>query len=223
MKQHHDHQHGPDHPAASRRTSAISATTSVASVTYVDSRGRGPRRRCGRHRAGRSETGSAPSPAARTRRRTPSDACSASSRPASVPHSSHDASLKSSGSPSSTARRSRAAARTTCDIAQADEERRHGDEEAGDRSGDADVEQHRACSGIGSRMRMNAPSVPVSRQRHRQKIRQRRVDVDNSGRRSSGRARGAEDRQDRRRCTRGRAASSVEPHRQAGARREVRA
>ena len=31
--------------------------------------------------------------------------------------------------------------------------------------------------GIGSRMRMNAPSVPVSGERHRQEKRQRRVDV----------------------------------------------
>ena len=75
---------------------------------------------------------------------------------------SHDDDLKSSGSPSSIAAEVRRDAR---DVRQrdADEQRRHRDDEAGDRTGDADVEQHRAWSGIGSRMRMNAPSVPVER------------------------------------------------------------
>ena len=142
-EQHDDHQRRSRRSSSSRRsTRATTATPIVSSVTYDGPRGRARRRRCGRHRAGRSETGSAPWPAARTRRRTPSDACSASSRRAIVPQSSYAASLNSSGSPSSACREVRSGCGTTCDIATPMNERRHRDQEPGDRAGDADVEQH---------------------------------------------------------------------------------
>ena len=151
---------------------------------------RAPRTRCGRRRADRSGTGSARSPAGRTRRRTPSGAGSASSRPGCVPQSSHDASLNSSGSPSSNPLEVRRARATTCDIAHADEQRRHRDEEAGDRAGDADVEQHplardrladadERAERAGQQRTAPAGRTAATHRRH------------NSGRRSSARARGS--------------------------------
>ena len=67
--------------------------------------------------------------------------------------------MNSSGSPSASAAEVGGSGARR-DEHQADEERRHRDDEPRDRSGDADVEQH-ALVRIGSRILMNAPSVPV--------------------------------------------------------------
>ena len=66
--------------------------------------------------------------------------------------------------------------RTTCDIDEADEQRRHRDHEPGDRAGDADVEQHPLA-----RNRLADADEGAHRagqqERHRDEKRQRRVDV----------------------------------------------
>ena len=189
-EQHHDHQDGPDDPARREERQRRSATP------IVDERDVG--RPAAEHRvrdvaavelADREQV-RAPSRAGRTTRRTPSGACSASSRPACVPQISHDASLKSSGSPSSSSRRSPAGIAHDVRQRDADEQRRHRDDEAGDRAGDADVEQHALARNrladaderaerAGQQRAAPAGKTAATRRRH------------NSGRRSSARARGS--------------------------------
>ena len=86
---------------------------------------------------------------------------------------------------------------TMRDSAQPDEQRRHRDEEPGDRSGNADVEERDLRRESRERMRMNAPSVPVSGNGGRDEERARHVDAVSQAGEVVAHLVAAENRQDR--------------------------